>query len=260
MWRCSCGDTACGDTRPREADCWRAAGCVLCIGTRGARLDHRGARRGHSAPVATRLHASSQGVRNSSTGEALGPLVSGLRARPPPPSARAPRHSTLRGRPLVPTTHRDPASRAAPRRAQHPASSKCVQPTLAGRAPSRVRARTCWVLLAAYPDGRDAYQEAGVSRRRGRWRVAPRRGGRASQPYTEFGTRRLEACKRLRRRRRDAPADKTAIPIVSTQQPAPSSAANLRQRVPDQLSRALGTPVRVERRAHGLVRIRQRVA
>jgi len=65
------------------------------------------------------------GYRAPRRAQRLGPVVSGLHARPPPPSARAPRswHARVAGR-SSPPTHRD---RAAERRAQRAASPRSLR-------------------------------------------------------------------------------------------------------------------------------------
>ncbi len=214
----------------REQGCWLLLCCSLLHHARGgAGRDHRGARRGHSAPVATRLHASSQRVPDSVVRQSGSAPLSRGYARGPLRRAPAPHgHGAL----AWPAARHRHASRP-PRAREQPARSKCARPRLGAavrQTPPSVGHGLAGCCSLFGPEVRDAYQEAGVSRRRSRWRVAPRRGGRASQPYTEFGTRRLRACKRLRRRRRDTPADKTAIPIVRCSEPAPSPALRLRRR------------------------------
>jgi len=79
------------------------------------------------------------GYRTPSKAGWLGPAVSGLRARPPTPSARAPRSCALAW----------PAARHRARIATAPSAQQVRVPSAGGAV--SVRARTGWVLRAACP-------------------------------------------------------------------------------------------------------------
>jgi hypothetical protein len=136
---------------------------VQFVGRSPSRRVHLAASAGTRLRGLARLHASSQGVLVSSDGQSDDPLVSGLRAHAPYAERPRPRHRTLRGRPLVSTTHL----------AQLAASARTPPRAEAGRT-ATYGARTCCSLLTCRFT---ASQEVGASRRRGRARVAPRPRG-----------------------------------------------------------------------------------
>ena len=95
---------------------------------------------------------------------------------------------------------------------------------------------------------------------------AASRGAAASAGPHRHRNRRATLARRRRLRARsadgpDIPADKTAMPTVEPlAASSPHLSPNLRERVPNQLSRGLGAAVRVQSRAHGLLGLGQRVA
>jgi hypothetical protein len=111
---------------------------------------------------------------------------------------------------------------------------------------------------------RAAYLRAWDAGARGRsaeeaWRVAPRQRGRATLPTRSLvpaGSRRVSA----QPTEPSARASATTNPRPTAQHAASSSAANLRERVANQLRRRLRAAIRVERRTHGFLGLGQRVA